>query len=365
VPGDRRPAFVALRSPAWDFGWFVLPGILAILAGLVIGLRGDASAARQDTDLPLWIAGVLLVDVAHVWASLYRTYLDPEARRLHRKRLIWIPLLCGWVSFLLHLESPLLLWSALAYVAIFHFIKQHIGFALLYVRAGGEARIDRKLATWAIWAGTLGPVIWWHANLPTAFAWFMDGDLVTGLPRSLGTVALLAQVPVWVAFVVRRVTLATRGAPNPMLVLLVLVPAASWHLGIVVFNDDRVFTITNVFLHGIPYLALVWIAGGATLIRDRWPGRRPPVLPLCLAAYYGVVAVLATTEELLWDRFVWHDRPELFGASDVDLAAHPILLAAAVALLTVPQATHYILDRYIWRAGPDNPRLAGQLGLTR
>jgi hypothetical protein len=36
--------------------------------------------------------------------------------------------------------------------------------------------------------------------------------------------------------------------------------------------------------------------------------------------------------------------------------------AVVVALLTIPQATHYLLDRWIWRVGPDNPRLAAQLG---
>ena len=29
-----------------------------------------------------------------------------------------------------------------------------------------------------------------------------------------------------------------------------------------------------------------------------------------------------------------------------------------------PQATHYVLDRYIWRVGPQNPRLAAQLRLS-
>lgn len=39
---------------------------------------------------------------------------------------------------------------------------------------------------------------------------------------------------------------------------------------------------------------------------------------------------------------------------------HPILTAALVVLLAVPQATHYLLDRWIWRVGPDNPALAEQ-----
>ena len=347
----------AIVSPRFDFGWFVLPGLVAIAWGLLLGLRGDGS---QDSGLGLWIVGVLLVDVAHVYASLYRTYLDPVARKTHRRRLIWAPILCAWFGFLLHLESPLLFWGALAYVAIFHFIKQHIGFALLYVRAGNETRRDRKLVTAAIWAGTLAPVIWWHANLPTDFAWFKQGDLITGLPHWVGDAAVGAQIPIWLAFAWRRIQLLRAGHPNPTLLWLVVLPAVSWHLGIVVFNDDRIFTITNIFLHGIPYFALVWVAGGRDRVRQAVSSKHVLVVA---AAFYGLLVALAVTEEALWDRLVWHEHEMLFGHSDTILG--PYALAIVVALLTVPQATHYLLDRFIWRVGPDNPSLAKQLGFDR
>lgn len=356
----------SILSPSRDFAWFVGPGVAAAIVGLCIGAF-DPQPGGGETGLGLWIAGVLLVDVAHVWASLYRTYLDPDARRLHRARLLWAPMLCAWFGFLLHLESPLLFWGALAYVAIFHFIKQHVGFALLYVRGGGESRLDRRLVEAAIWAGTLGPVLFWHANLPTSFAWFLDGDLVTGLPRWVGTAALVLEIPVWGAFLVRRAMLRRAGHVAPMVTWLAIVPAVNWHLGIVVFDDDRIFTITNVFLHGIPYLALVWVAGGRERVQAGLSAvtRRSAGVPAVLAAFYGLLVALAFCEEALWDRLVWHDHPELFGASALDPSATEIGTAAIVALLTVPQATHYVLDRYIWRAGPHNPRLADQLGFSR
>jgi hypothetical protein len=346
----------AIVSPRFDFGWFVAPGLVAIAWGLLLGLRGE----REESGLGLWIVGVLLVDVAHVYASLWRTYLDPQARKLHRKRLLWAPILCAWFGFLLHLESPLLFWGVLAYVAIFHFIKQHIGFALLYVRAGDESPTDRKLVTWAVWAGTLGPVLWWHANLPTEFAWFMQGDLVAFVPAFVGPLALLLQVPIWIAFAWRRLVLARAGRPNPMLVWLVVVPALCWHLGIVVFDDDRIFTITNVFLHGIPYLALVFVAGGRERVQATV---KSPRLLWIVAVFYGLLVVLAVGEEALWDRLVWHDHATLFGTTEVTLDHYA--LSIVVALLAVPQATHYLLDRWIWRVGPDNPELARQLGLRR
>ena len=344
-----------------DFAWFVGPGLIAALVALAIGLLDPEPG--DDESLSLWVAGVLLVDVAHVYASLYRTYLDPVARQIHKKRLIVAPLLVAWLGLLLHLESPLLFWGVLAYVAIFHFIKQHVGFALLYVRGGHESPRDRTLVQLAVWAGTLGPVIWWHTRLPRQFAWFMQGDLIGGLPEWLGTLALAAEVPIWIAFAVRRVQLARAGRTNAMVPWLAIVPAINWHLGIVVFDDDRIFTITNVFLHGVPYFALVWVAGGRGSVQRvlrRVTRRATFSAGAVLAAFYGLLAVLAITEETLWDRLIWHERATLFGVSDVRLG--PWLTALVTALLTVPQATHYLLDRWIWRAGPQNPKLATQLG---
>lgn len=356
----------AILSPRLDRLWFVGPGIAAAIVGLLLGLL-DPREDPSEGSLGLWIVGVLLVDVAHVYASLYRTYMDPQARRLHRRRLIAAPLLVAWCSFLLHLESPLLFWSALAYVAIFHFIKQHVGFALLYVRGGRESAKDRRLVVLAVWAGTLAPVIWWHTRLPRSFAWFMQGDLVGGLPPWLGPVALLSTMPIWIAFVLRRVALWREGRPNPMVVWLTLIPAVNWYLGIVVFDDDRIFTITNVFLHGIPYFALVWVAGGRACVQRnlaRIGGKRGTQIStaLVLLVFYGLLVALAVSEEALWDRLVWHERGELFGDGGTRLS--PYLTALVTALLTVPQATHYLIDRWIWRAGPDNPELSRQLGFS-
>ncbi len=350
-----------LVSPRFDFGWFVLPGIAAAVVAVAVG---SFRLESERDDLALWIVGVLLVDVAHVYASLYRTYFDPQARRLHRKRLIWTPILCMWFSFLLHLESPRVFWGALAYVAIFHFIKQHLGFALLYVRAGREARIDRKIVTWTIWASTLGPVVHWHANLPTQFAWFIEGDLITGTPAMIGTAALWVQVPVLGIFLLQRARRWRAGAPNWMVLGLVLVPALNWNLGIVWFDDDRVFTITNVFLHGVPYLALVWVAGGRERVEQGLERvRLPRSRFFVLVAYYGLLVALALAEEGSWDNLIWHEHPQLLGDAGLWVDPAGIAAAAIVAILTVPQATHYLLDRWIWRVGPSNPRLAAQLGL--
>jgi hypothetical protein len=343
-----------LVSPGFDLAWFIGPGLLAVLAGLLVGL---SLAPAEDDSLALWIGGVVLVDVAHVWASLYRTYLDPEARKLHASLLASTPVLVLLLAFMAHAFSPRLFWGALAYVAVFHFIKQQEGFVMLYLRVGGEtSAVDRLLAKLAIWAGTAGPVIWWHARLPRRFAWFMPDDFIAGVPEVIGTIAVWAQVPILLAFVLRRAWLRRNG--HPMVTLLVLLTAWSWNLGIVWFDDGRVFTLTNVFIHGVPYLALVFVAGGAERVRRAVPVAGTLAL---VALFHGLLVLLAISEEALWDRLVWHEHEQLFGVGGLEL--NQLGLTLAVALLSVPQATHYVLDRYIWRVGPSNPRLATQLRL--
>jgi hypothetical protein len=355
---DRPP--IAIVSPRWDAAWFVGPGVASAVVALGIAAMG---APDRPLGLLGWIVLVLVVDVAHVWATLYRTYLDPSARARHRRRLVVLPLLVAWFAFLLHLESPTGFWTAMAYLAIFHFIMQHVGFAAIYGRKGGESAFDRRLAKLAVWAGTAGPVLWWHANLPREFAWFVEGDLFDVVPHALGTIALTLGAIVLGVFVARRVQLRVRGDRNPMVAALVLVPALNWHLGIVVYDDDRIFTLTNVVMHGVPYLALVWIAGGRRQVSRLCARTRLVVGPAALLAVYGLgLLALAIGEEALWDRLVWHDRPGLFGASAP--LQHPIATAAAVAILSVPQVTHYLLDRWIWRGGPDNPELATDLGMV-
>lgn len=349
-------------SPRGDFLWFAFPGLVAAIVAVGLGLVRNRPP--DDVGIGLWIAGILLVDVAHVWSTLFRTYLDPTARERHASRLWQVPVGCLIGGFLVHLQSPVLFWRVLAYIAIFHFIKQHVGFALIFARLNNEGDADRRLIRLAVWAGTLAPVVWWHAHLPRRFEWFMEGDLIGGLPPSMGTLALLLPIPLWIAFCWRRLSLARRGQGNAMAVWLTVLPAINWHLGIVVFNDDRVFTITNVFMHGVPYMALVWISGARERVEpavSRLVSRH--VRLASLAVFYLAIVALAFIEEGLWDRLLWHDHPELFGHG-LATALDPNVEALVVALLTLPQATHYMLDRWIWRVGPDNPHLARQLNMA-
>ena len=81
--------------------------------------------------------------------------------------------------------------------------------------------------------------------------------------------------------------------------------------------------------------------------------------PGAWALYLAPLVTLAFLEEWGWDRVLWHERPGLFpGAA---LRPGPEALALIIPLLAVPQATHYVLDGWIWRTR-GNPGLRERLG---
>src|SRR5439155_810449 len=96
----------------------------------------------------------------------------------------------------------------------------------------------------------------WIAHLRRGFAWMKDGDFVAGVPAAAATVAFVAWVALLAIYVVRAV--AQRNT-NWGKHLVVATTVACWYVGIVATNSDFGFTVTNVFVHGIPYMVLVFV----------------------------------------------------------------------------------------------------------
>jgi hypothetical protein len=130
--------------------------------------------------------------------------------------------------------------------------------------------------------------------------------------------------------------------------VVVVTTAATWYVGIVATNDDFTFTVTNVIVHGAPYMALLFMYS-----RERAKEAPRSLVARIVAggalAFLGVALALAFAEEMLWDRLVWHDRPGLFGGTHEGALLVPLARAIVVPLLAVPQATHYALDAVLWR----------------
>lgn len=315
------------------------------------------SFIQSDFPLWMWVVLVLGIDVSHVWSTIFRTYLDKEEREKHKLLLGATPILAFAFLFVVAFLSPFWFWRILAYLALFHFIKQQYGFMMLY-KVKGKDFAPRKWLTdkQVIYFSMLYPVIFWHFSPDRAFSWFISGDFFPfhswmPLSETFWTVANLCYLAIilsWLGLEIRRSQKSTGK------ILWVLTTTANWFLGIVYFNSDIVFTITNVVAHGIPYVILIiQYEHRKSIIRTRHRS-------LFLISFYVIIGILllGTVEEYFWDIFLYGEHRsfyESFTPYFSVFAEHPTTVALALALLSLPQVTHYILDGFIWKSNDKNP----------
>lgn len=344
-----------IHSATLDGAFILAPAF--VVTALVLAFPG---VFGRDSEIPLWVWALLIVgiDVSHVYSTLFRTYFDSDEFRARRTLYTLVPLL-GWTfGVLLYSTDAMVFWRVLAYLAVFHFVRQQYGFLMLYARRERDtSRVERWLDKAAIYLATLYPLVYWHTHLPRNFAWYLDGDFVRIPWLALDRALFCGYVLVLVAYAGKELRRGlARGEWNLPKNLILFGTAMSWYVGIVVCNGDLAFTVTNVVSHGVPYMALVWVyarrraqANPGTLRVPLFTSRlRMPLLGV--AGFLGVLLVLAYIEEGFWDGLVWRDHTVLFAwfARLPQLADHATL-AWVVPLLALPQVTHYVLDGFIWR----------------
>jgi hypothetical protein len=351
-----------LWSKPVDLAVFGGSAVLA-LALVVIG----HATGWSDGALPEWgwVAFVLGIDVAHVYSTLFRTYFDREELRRHRLRYVLVPLAVYACGVMLYLTDALLFWRVLAYVALFHFVRQQVGWVAVYRVRGGRASVfDRVLDEVTVYSSTLYPVLYWHAHLKnTRFAWFVEGDFVDA--GMLASALLPAARVIWLAalvgFALRQIQrIVQDGTLELGKSVVVATTAASWYVGIVATNSDFDFTVTNVIVHGVPYVALLWAYARARR-RENADVLGSQVAAGGVLAFAGVLLILAFIEEMAWDRLVWSERDWLFGAGTFQVP--PLALAFVVPLLALPQGVHYVLDGMLWRRADTRARPAQKAAL--
>lgn len=311
--------------------------LLLLVFGWQIGILNDESPDWT------WVTAVLLIDVAHVWSTSFRVYFDAE----EFKRRIWlytlVPIAGYAVGVALYSEGELVFWKALAIVAVFHFVRQQYGWVALYRRKLGETS---NLTWWidaaAVYLATIYPLAFWMTRLPRNFEWFVQNDFFS-LPQIVETVLFPVYVLALIAYFGKSIYLYfANGFLNIGKDIVVATTAVCWYVGIVFFNSDYAFTVTNVIIHGVPYFALIYFYAKS---RRENASKFYQKLSSNWFVFLATLWALAYVEELFWHRGVWHDKDWLFGA-DWGWGNLKIFL---VPLLAVPQLTHYVLDGFIWR----------------
>jgi hypothetical protein len=311
---------------------------------------------KQSNAMPIeyWVVLIVMIDVAHVYGTLYRTYFNPEEFRNNRPLLIAIPILCYIVGLALHVLDGMLFWRVLAYLAVFHFVRQQYGFMRIYSRKQVQSRFFRLIDTVAIYTATLYPLVFWHLSSRRNFNWFVDGDFIYSGFSYLLPVFTIAYFIIIGAYVIKEVYVSIQSRSFNLPKNLVMTGTfISWYFGIVYYNGDMAFTTLNVVSHGIPYMGLVWFTEKKRFSTQK--SKTSIILKLTFSKYgvvcfAGLAILFAYFEEGLWDGFVWREHPSVFQFfQHLPSVTNAAVLALLVPLLSLPQSTHYVLDGFIWR----------------
>ncbi len=350
---DRTQPYIFSKS--YDLALILAPAFVITL--LVVLLRDHI---QTITDMPVWLWVVLImgVDVSHVYSTIFRTYLDKEELAQRTKLYVFTPLLAWLVGVGLYSINGMMFWRTLAYLAVFHFVRQQYGFMMIYGR--GERDIPpycRLIDKAAIYMATLYPLLYWHTH-GRLFDWFVKGDIMMVSLPTLDQLGLTFYALVMLAYGVKETMQTWRVGLNLPKNLWLLGTALSWWVGIIVFNNDLAFTATNVIAHGIPYMALIWGYGRNQTMMEVSENKNSfvfsnisKIFQWRFALFYLLMlVVIAFIEEGVWDGLVWRDHEGVFALfSSLPYISDDKALRWIVPLLALPQATHYILDAVIWR----------------
>lgn len=351
-----------IGNPLVDILFILLPPFASLL---LVFLFPSVFQNKQGVTDAGWVVLILLIDVAHVYSTLYRTYFDPQAFKKQRSLLIAVPFIGFVLAVMAYSISSHLFWRLLAYAAVFHFIRQQYGFMRVYSRK----EISSKLSTWidrvSIYYATIYPLVYWHLTGPRNFNWFVDQDFVYfnfPILLKICTWLYLVVIAVYTLYEIRN-WIVQKQVNIPKLAI-VTGTFLSWYFGIVYFNGDMAFTVLNVVSHGIPYMALIWIYGQKNYLQ---PGRGSRFLKLVFNNYgilifLGLLFLFAYFEEGIWDAVVWKEHSSVFGSSKFHFPQiDETLLSFIVPLLALPQITHYILDGFIWKIKKDEFRWSNEV----
>ncbi len=326
------------------------------------------SVQLEQMDMPLWMWAVFILgfDVSHVWSSIFRSYADKEEFQAHKKLFIITPIFVFVLSILILSFSIEWFWRIMAYLAVFHFIKQQYGFLALYKLRAGEKRKVIFSDKWVIYLATLYPIVYWHFNSASSFNWFAENDFVflhtyIGNKETVQYFFQVANVLYWLVILFwfyQEISAKIKGEIVSIgKILWVFTTCLNWYFGIVFFNSDIIFSVSNVLAHGLPYFALIYFY---RLRKVEFQERRPSPLSFrgkWVLILLGITLLAAFLEEYFWDMLVNRNKGSFFETVYpyyFNQANQTWTLVIFTAILAMPQQVHYIIDGYIWKMNPKN-----------
>jgi hypothetical protein len=302
-----------------------------------------------------WLLLVVFIDVAHVYSTLFRTYFHKPTFNKNKILFTFAPLVALVVSILVYSIKPILFWRILAYLAVFHFIRQQYGFVKLYSRNEFQTKIQMKVDSIMIYASTIYPIIYWHFSADRKFTWFVQDDFITYKSNFILNASLIAYSIVILTYLTKEFqSIVKTKKINLPKNAIIFGSSLSWYFGIVYFNSDITFSLLNIICHGIPYMSLIWIFSIKQKSIDYLLIGKSIFSKFGILFFLLLILLLAYSEEGLWDYLVWKEHSSLFKIFPKSyFILDKSLIAIIVPLLSVPQITHYIIDGFIWKVSKE------------
>jgi len=210
---------------------------------------------------------------------------------------------------------------------------------VLYKGKKGERdAFDFYLDKLAVWAGALGPVLWWHATPTRRFDWFDAGEkfFLRIAPAFIGDI-LVVYSAILAFYLARQIYLyRARGFFNPGKQMIMAAHYLTWAVGIYVTDNPLISAAFLNLFHGIPFLGLVWYYCHRKW-RDPERGKLSQTLAFISSKsqwlrFYLPLVGLALLEETVWDGVVWKVYlPKILGLTFPELGS--VALSVWVAVL--------------------------------
>ncbi|MCR9206092.1 MAG: hypothetical protein NXH75_16025 [Halobacteriovoraceae bacterium] len=327
---------------------FDLPFIIgpAFLSTFLVLLLFFTNILPQKVSPLYWLFLVVFIDVSHVWSTLYRTYLNEWGKETFHPHLWLAPLGCYLCGVILHSFGAITFWRVLAYMAVFHFVRQQYGFFMIYKRKEKKELRYEFFDKMTIYSVTIIPLLVWHFRGPQTFHWFLKGDFFYFPAQLLEKLSLGFGAAILFGYFLKEKLILRKNWFSPKNLFLIGT-ALAWYIGIVVIPTDWSFTVTNIVSHGIPYFALIYL----THLRESTDKEKllcfrkvPTFFLIFFLIFIGFI------EEGLWDGFFWHENKAFFSWFYLKTPIENVSLKSLIVpLLALPQATHYVLDGLIWK----------------
>jgi hypothetical protein len=328
-----KPRSPYLVSPAYDWCWFLLPPLAALVIGILISgsaFADDVIVLNGDrTTMAAVCIGSLIH--AHLVAVFFRSHANSSIRRLYPIRFWVIPPLLWFAIY----KSTWVAVTATVIVTfwdVWHSGAQTFGFARIYDRNAGNApELGRRLDFWLNQLLYAGPILAGATMLDHVDV-FENYDAV-GATFFSTVPARASNASRWMTFIVLGIgtafvavyvtyyaQLRRRGYRVPVLKVYLLATTGLCSIYTWGFNTwGEAFFIMN-FFHGVQYLALVWAMEKKNLAARL--GKLAATVFFGGCALYGIgVALLDAGITTLWaitivvsmmhfwyDGFVWSVR---------------------------------------------------------